>query len=461
MSPVPASDPTIEGARTWHSSSGYIPTLSVVVETDRDERSLTPWSYTPTLASRFPSNSRVELFILLDPDDDPAYLPFYFDYTEHRARQHLDVMLTVGYVRIEFYRLRSDGRLNHLWNFGVPLFALDAVREHRESWLGPSPDPFALAATAGEMLQMIDLRQRAVFESTLPSFDPRSLAANVSAAWERQLQVLDDAARSHATGRPIDERVLTEAAAELRLAEATEPRIIDPPDEKRIHPGEALLQISVKEDTRWFSAAVVYRTPDRTFHGVPLTLEPPDGDPTPGGPGPDPLTALLDPLRELAVQGVRDLVISAGHGAYSLPLHDATLRLGFRSATYCHTVRLMHRPPASSYDDRALILGYPGPATNYIAAADAELDIVAALTQAPRVTTGWRTAWPHTVHIAGHGVAGEREHESGILLANNDFLSAAGILRTVDASDTYIAFLSACSSGTGRIDVGRAARAIP
>ncbi|GAA1140829.1 CHAT domain-containing protein [Microbacterium aurantiacum] len=451
---------TIEGARTWHSSSGYVPTLFVVVETDRDERSLTAWSYAPALATRFLSSSRVELFILLDPDDDPAYLPFYFDYTEHRARQHLDVMLTIGHARIEFYRLQSDGYLQHLWNFGVPLFALDEVREHRERWLEPGPGPFADAATAGEMLQMIDLRQRAVFDSTLPSLDPRGSAAKVSAAWERQLCVLDDAAQSYAMGRPIDERVLAEAAGELRLAEATERRIIEPADEQRIHPGQALLQISVKEDTQWFSAAVVYRTPDRTLHGVPLTLEPPDDEPNLGGPGSDPLTALLKPLREIADKGISDLVISAGHGAYSLPLHDAVLRLGFRSATYCHTVRLMHRPRASS-DNRTLVLGYPGTATDYIAAADAELDIIAALTQARRVASGWRNAWPRTVHIAGHGVAGDREHESGILLADSDFLSAAGILRTVDASDTDIAFLSACSSGTGRINVGRAARAIP
>lgn len=453
---------TIEGARLWHSSCGYVPTLSVVVETDRDERSLLPWSYEPTLAARFPDDDSVELFIVLDADDDPAYLPFYFSYDNHRSSQQLDVMLSVGFVRIEFYRLQADGHLRHLWNFGIPFVSLDELQDHRDRWAGMSQSPFDVAPSPTELLTMIDQRQRALFESTLPSLDVRSGDPRVAAAWERQLQVLDDAARSHATGRIIDERILTEAATEVRAAEASVHRSINDPDGSRIQQGEALLHVSIKEDTGWFSSAVVCRRPDGSLHGIPVALDYVDMDSIDAITSlTDALVLLLEPLRELFTDGICDLVISAGLGAYSLPLHEAALRLGFRSATYLHSVRLLHRVPEVAPGAPPLIFGHPGEGPEYIAAADAELNIVASLTSGLRASADWRGEWPSVVHVAGHGIAGAREHESGILLADGDFLSAPAILRDVDAQETQIAFLSACSSGAGKFEIGRAAHAVP
>ncbi|MFJ6549952.1 CHAT domain-containing protein [Microbacterium sp. NPDC091676] len=454
---------TVDGARLWRSSSGYVATLSVVVETDRDERSILRWSYAPTLAARFPDEASVELFIVLDPDDDPAYLPFSFDYRAHTALQQLDVMLIVGLVRVEFYRLDPDGRLRHLWNFGIPFPSLGEIREHRAAWAGSTRGPMDITPSPTELLQMIDQRQRSVFESSLPSFDVRSSAPQVVDAWKWQLQVLDDAARTHARGGIVDERLLAEAASALRAAEATAERSLPPAHDKRIRAGEALLHVSVKEDTAWFSSSVVFRTPDGVLDGAVTPLDTLDDQdhPETDGSWSDSLTQLLDPLRELLSKGVTELVISAGLGAYSLPLHDAALRLGFRTATYAHALRLLHENRQPMVTGAALILGHPGEGSQYIAAADAELNIVASLTGSPRVSTGWRTAWPEVVHIAGHGIAGGREHETGILLANEDFLSAPAILRDVNAEGTAIAFLSACSTGTGRFDVGRSARAVP
>jgi hypothetical protein len=450
---------TTEGARFWRSSCGYIATLSVVVETDRDERSIHRWSYAPGMAVNFPDDASVELFIVLDPEDDPGYAPFYFRHGDYFSSQTLETMLTVGLVRIEFYRLQEDGQLRHLWNFGVP-FLSDKIREHRDRWAGRRN--LDLVASPSELLQMIDQRQRALFESTLPSLDDRSAAPSVIAARQWQLQILDDAARSHASGRIVDERLLNESASALRLAEATVKRDISVPDEGCVRPGEALFQISITEDAGWFSSAIVYRDLSGELRGTPLPLDSVNLNTLAANTPPrDALLTLLDPLREVMAEGIQDLVISAGLGTYALPIHDAALRLGFRTAVYCHSIRRMHESLGLPAVGKTLVLGHPGDQDQYLAAADAELNVVAALTQGSRAATGWRGAWPAIVHVAGHGIAGRREHEAGILLANDDFLSAPAILRDVVAEGTQVAFLSACSSGTGRFDIGRAAHAVP
>ncbi|MFD5600250.1 hypothetical protein ACFWHR_09345 [Leucobacter sp. NPDC058333] len=75
------------GARLWRASTGYVLTLTVVVETNRDERSLQRWCYQPDIGIQFPADSSVDLFMVLDADDDPAYLPFSFAYDDYRTAQ--------------------------------------------------------------------------------------------------------------------------------------------------------------------------------------------------------------------------------------------------------------------------------------------------------------------------------------------------------------------------------------
>ncbi|MFT4296763.1 MAG: CHAT domain-containing protein [Micropruina sp.] len=447
-----------EGARFWRASAGYVLTLTAIVETDRDERSLRRWCYAPSFGIRFPSDSSVDLFIVLDPEEDPAYLPFHFSYDDHRTAQQLDVLIEVGIVRIEFYRLIEEGDLLHLWNFGVPTTDLTILRDHRDQWVGEAPARIDPAPAAADLIAMIDQRQRALFDSTLPSIDTRSAAPAVAAAWERRLQVLEDAARRHAFGSPLDQELLSESATELRLAEAGVHRVPLHSNPEVLASGEALLHFSVEEQSRWFSAVVVYRGGNGTLDGQVLDLEivypAPDRATVTGA-----LVQLLTPLRVLLDRGITDLLISAGLGAYDLPLHDAALALGFRTASYSHSLRLHRRSSLSTGDLTGGVIGYAGSGGSHLAAAAAELEIVRAITDAV-VMADWRGSWPRLVHVAGHGVTGSREYESGILL-DDDLLSAPGILRSVDASATELTFLSACDSGAGVFRPGQVGRSVP
>ncbi|MFD5600249.1 CHAT domain-containing protein [Leucobacter sp. NPDC058333] len=372
----------------------------------------------------------------------------------------MDVLLEVGLVRVEFYRLREDGELRHLWNFGLPMGQLEPLREHRAQWSGVIRGRFDLLPSPIELLKMIDQRQRALFESTIPLAEASVSEAPVSGAWSRRLQVLEDAAQTHAGGGLIDERLLSESEEELRLAEATTPRMTWHPDPVWVKEREALLHISVMEDTGWFSAAVVYRTGAGDLRGNMLDLaaahfEIARSYTTLG----ESLIELLAPLRLLLDEGVSDLLISAGLGAYDLPIHEAALRMGFRSATYSHSLRPLQSLPADVKENACAVLGYAGAGAEYLGAAAAELDIVRALTGGHSLSD-WRGQWPRVLHVAGHGIAGAREYETGIRLAN-DVLSAPGILRSVDATKTQLAFLSACESGLGVFRPGRVARSVP
>ncbi|HEY0238686.1 MAG TPA: CHAT domain-containing protein [Friedmanniella sp.] len=449
-----------EGARFWRASAGYVATLTVIVETDRDERSLRRWCYEPTIGLSFPTDSSVEMFIVLDVDTDPAYLPFYFAYDDYRTAQQLDVILEVGLVRVEFYRLNEDGTLNHLWNFGVRTTGLDDLRAHRAKWGGEMRDHFNLIPSPTELLAMIDQRQRALFESTVPLVDVRATEPSVVDAWEHRLEVLEDAARSYAFGGLIDEKLLSESVDELRLAEASVRRTVRYPEPESVRVGEALLHISIKEDSGWFSAAVVYRGRCGDLEGHLLDLDAPVFEKA-FSPAEliDALVELFAPLHVLVERGVTDLLISAGLGTYGLPIHEAALRLGFQTATYSHSLRLLHPLPASIGDDVCAVLGYAGSGSDHIGAAEAELNIVRTITGGEAIND-WRARWPRVLHVAGHGVAGVREHEAGIRL-EHDFLSAPGVLRSVDARGTRLAFLSACDSGAGVFRPGQVARSVP
>lgn len=454
---------TAEGARMWRSRSGYVSTWSVVVETDQDERDLYAWTYNPVLAVEFPNDSSVKFYIVLDAEsNNRAYLPFHYSYEDYNSAVELDTLLTVCLVRIEAYRLDSTGELQHLWNFGIPIHLSERVQPHRSAWEGAVRDRFDLTATPQEIFKAIDQRQSSVFEHLLPTFDTRSAEPGVRAAWDRHLAILEHSAVTYATGGLVDDRLLKESASELRSAEAAVRRVTYSPSDDWIRSGEALLHIGLREDSGWFSTLIVFRTRDGVLHGLHNPIDSfvvETGDSV--GSWSSFLFDVMKPLGKILNLGVSHLIVSSGLGTYELPLHDAALRLGFESSIYAHSVRSPRSRRDEEVTSHALVLGHPGEGTDYIAAADAELDAVANLTGSVRSKTGWRADWPFTVHVAGHGIAGEREYQTGIALANGDFMSSAGILNGVDAQATDLAFLSACSSGTGRFEVGRAAHAIP
>ncbi|QSB22019.1 CHAT domain-containing protein [Curtobacterium sp. 24E2] len=444
-----------DGARFWHNSTGFVPTFHLVLESPRDEADFLRWTYRPAFSMEFLSDNRVVVYIVLDPEGDAATLPFYFSYEDWQSSEQLDLFAAIGLLRIEVYRIEADGVIKHLYNFGTTTDWVLPILQHRGRWGGKPNHPLSESLTPEELMKAIDQRQRAAFETTVPGLDPRSANDGVREAWERRLKVLDRAADTYSVGGIVDIEVLEETVIELRNAESRSREPHDDDFGAEIAPGEAVVHYGFREDLGWFSVAAVHRSEDGAYSGQFYdTTEAWREDSFASG-----IDDLVRPLVPLQAEGVKHLTVSAGAGAYALPLHDAALRLGFETVSYSHSLR---RRPASGRGDGVLVMGYSGAGRDHIPAVDAELSYVSSLYNAAVNVEpeAWRGNWPGVVHVAGHGVTGMREYEAGIYLQGS-FMSASGVLRSVDASDTGLAFLSACDSGAGEFAIGAIGKSVP
>ena len=153
-------------------------------------------------------------------------------------------------------------------------------------------------------------------------------------------------------------------------------------------------------------------------------------------------------LRGLVELGICKIVVNAHSVTYNLPYHEALLRMGFTEASYSHRAGTLNRG-CPSESTNTVVIGYAGAGTRHIKAVDTELEFVSELYDTT-VTESPLSKLPATVHLSGHGHAGSKNYEVGIEIdPTGPPLSSARVLMDLDATDSDLVYLSACSTGSG------------
>jgi len=458
---------TVDGARLFHSGSGYIASVFFVAESDEDEQALQKWMYSPEIGYRFENDNLAFLVIILQFPEGPGYLEYRYYHNDNRSADRLKALLGTGFLRLEIYRLCEDGTVRHRWNFGIDLMdSLAPLEQHLREWTkSHSPSLWPTAPSSTDVLQRMKHREQSLFESVLVPLSARNSSEEIDQAWKRRLQVLVNAANQYGKGGIIDDAQLAETHEILRNAEShRRPEPTAPLSTKCLGPHRAFLQLTVTSDGYIDGAAayiddsgeqraqiidlsrISFEGPSRNYRTLSIYLAEAFAE----------LDFLLD-------KGVKDLVLNVGSGIYNIPFHDALLMRGFSSVSYLHSLNVLRQPSSgcSNPQSQGIVVGYPGSGKQFLSAVGAEIELIGRVAKLNQQQTVPST-WPSIAHVTGHGTTGCREFEVGIDLGpDGGFLSGPRILQQIDASATEVAFLSACNSGAGDFQIGHQIRAVP
>jgi hypothetical protein len=456
------------GARMYYASTGHIPGWLIVAESEDELRAIHRWSYEPNFGFAVDLSGNPVLLIQLTfpSDDDTARAWWHYPLQDRRSVTRLRVLIAIGVVRLDVYKINVHARLEFVFAFGSPLPI--PVREAclvflEKNSLSASEVRLFHPTTPEDDLDTMTLVEGNMFDGL--SRGMHSLRTDASSglaeAFRDHLESLDSATAAVFGGLLSDDHFKeSREALRIALAQSERPER-DAIDVRLLGMGRAYLQFRVKldEPVRLVAyAAYIEGSGDlRT-----ITAEF-DGDFSSSWDIDEQAAALSTGLHELGAMlsdGVSKLVVCPAPAAYNLPYHEALLRLGFEEVSYTHRVATLQRAVRSGTEEIAVV-GFAGEGARYIEAVDTELEIVSRLHNVAR-TTIISGALPRLVHLAGHGHAGKLSYETAMEIgADGPPLSSARVLLDFDASNCELVFLSACSSGRGAYDLDQVAEAIP
>jgi len=460
---------TVQGARMWYASSGFVPGWLIVAESDEELRAIMRWTYEPGFGIDY-SDSRALTFVfpLKFVSDENSYAAYRYRLDDLQHMHWLSTLLAVKLVRLDIYRLDAAGRLKFVFAFGTPLppEVIDEARSHLREVM-PNEDNIQLfgESTPADWLQLMSQTERNSFENLAVCAEELRTRSELGAAYRHYLRVVDTATSASLRGSLFDTRTYAEAKEVLRTAISRHPIEHRPIELQYLGAGRGLVQfvLTLDQPASLRAFAAYLRSDGETVtEQFEFSTEIDLGF---SYNTIDELCAYLRDglvqLRSLKSEGVESLVISVGAGVYNLPFHEALMELGFLEISYTHRVGSLAPEPVPSSNTPALVCGYAGNGSDRIASVDVELGIVTAL------TAGAIRALPDTlpgvVHLAGHAVTGDQPYEMAMWLGPADTkpLSSAGVLLDVDASTTSLVFLSACSTGAGDFPAGELVEAVP
>ncbi|GHD51685.1 hypothetical protein GCM10008097_26800 [Mycetocola manganoxydans] len=462
---------TVNGARMFNTSAGYVSAWMFVAETDEELHAVNRWSYAPAMGLDLDQDQRGVTFVvpLEFGPADTGYLTYHYNVTNASSLNWLRALLAVGVLRIEVYRLDPSSRLQYVTSFGflLPEEIREAGRAIVSDLLAASGEPswFTPMAALDGLTYMRQI-ERTFFENLAVCAPELDRASSVGIAYRHRLQILKSATADWFRGAAVDDRLLSEATEKLRIEVSKSTReALEPLPIENLGPGRAIVQFVATLDAPLTLRAYTAYVDDETqLHyetfefsaELDLSQLPDDLEE---------LTAYLAEglrrLREIQEKGIKFAVVSAGAGIYNLPFHEALLALGFEEASFTHRVEsLLPRPAVDGAGD-SLVLGFSGEGASHIPAVDTEVAIVRSITQAAHNDDFHTGPLPSVVHLAGHARTGSREYEVGIQLGPAAPLSAAAVMLDLDLSETDVVFLSACSTGAGDFPVGELIGATP
>jgi len=456
------------GARMFYASTGHVPGWLIVAESDDELQAIHRWSYEPRFGfGRDGSGNPVLSIQLTFPSDQQtAYAWWHYPLDDLRSVTRLRTLIATGIVRLDVYRISSASRLEFVFAFGcpLPLQLREACREYLEASSLPPADVhlFHPSTPLGDLTRMT-MAERSMFDGLSRGVQElrTQSTSSLAMAYRRYLETLDTTTAAALGGVAGDD--LYQASREnwrIALAQQGQPsrELIDL---TLLGAGRGFAQFQVKLDEPTQLVAHVAFLNDSGE--LTTSMVEFDGKLSTGWEIEQQAAALTAGLAEfdqLLTNGVTKLVVCPAPAAYNLPLHEALLRLGFQEVSYTHRVgTLVARVRETAAD--AAVVGFAGEGPRHISAVDTELEIISHLYATSRALhlTG---SLPRIVHLAGHGHAGNRTYETAMeISATEPPLSSARVLLDLDASDSDLVFLSACSSGAGAYLPDQLAEAIP
>ncbi|MEO6504036.1 MAG: CHAT domain-containing protein [Jatrophihabitantaceae bacterium] len=461
---------TVQGARMWYATSGFVPGWLIVAESDEELRAILRWTYSPAFGVD-PSNPKQITFVfpLEFASNDTSEPAYRYQLHDVQLLQWLRTLLAIKLIRLEVYQLDVNGHLNFVFTFGtlLPPELIEKARGHLNEMMPDEADIHLFKdSTPTEWLVLMSQTERNTFASLAMCAGELGTESELGDAYRHHLHLVDAATSASLRGGLFDTRAYAEAKESLQTSISRHPREEPRPLQlEYLGAARGLVQFVVTVDepvALQAFAAYLKADGEAVVKRFEFSIEIDLGfryrtiDELCGY-----LRNGLTQLKSLQAEGVESLVISAGAGIYNLPFHEALMELGFLEVSYTHRVASLAPRPVDPTDAPALVCGYAGAGSNRIASVEVELDIVAALVG--KATRALSDTLPSIAHLAGHAKAGGQPYEIGMWLGPADGrpLSSANVLLEVDASAASLVFLSACSSGAGDFPVGELVEAIP
>jgi hypothetical protein len=446
----------VAGARMFYASVGFVPGWLIVAESEDELNAIRRWTYnthSSFFAGENDSGALVVGFDMTLPSDgESVQASWLYSLDDALSLSRLKTMVAIGLIRIDIYRISADAQLEYVHSFGcaLPTELTDTLREHLVEHELPQEEVrrFSPMTTQERLLTMAQIEQHA-FESLHHSLcaDPLS---KLGTTFRHYLEVVDATTAATFKGYPADLQAHQAAREALRLAIGTSGRrTIEPIDLGRLGRDRAYAQFRFAQDApTQLVADVAYldqhgeiAVESHEFAGAfnaSWSVERQS----------EALARGFHELRRLIELGVCKIVVNAHSVTYNLPYHEALLRIGFTEASYSHRAGTLNGR-GTSKSTSAVVIGYAGEGPRHIKAVDTELKFVKELyaTTVAELALG---KLPATVHLSGHGHAGSKNYEVGIEIdAKGPPLSSAQVLMDLDANDTDLVYLSACSTGSG------------
>jgi hypothetical protein len=455
------------GARFSHASTGNVPGWFFTSENDDEVRAFQGWTYRPAFSFRV-SGLLVELcFVLTYPEGDQA--PVWYRYSLDSLMQLLDLkaMLAIGLVRVDHYNIDAEGRLRHIQSFGTAL-PPDLVVACREAVTANSSGVEARLEVgmgeAGEFLEAMAIIDRNDYEGLDAFIEARTNQSDsaVGDAYRHMLETVDSATRDVSRGSLVDDRPYREAREVVRQALAKHNRGAEPFDLSVLGKSRAYMQLKLHQESFFLYCFTVYVDDDdqpvaKDFEfsdTIDLRRLPGDIE--------EAVAALAEGFAELGSlveRGVEKLVARTSPILHGIPWHEALLRVGFSEVSYSHRLNaLASTAPARADSIRALVRGYAGRGSTYLAATDTELSVVAELYEPWTLDSGLP---PDVVHLSGHAVSGGSAFSVAIHDQPDRPLTSARVLLDWSLFGTSTVFLSACSTGTVDTSLDQVLEVIP
>lgn len=456
------------GARMFYTSTGNIPGWFIVAESDDELRAITHWSYNPAFGIYQDSGGAIIVAIPLTFQNGQSSRGEW-RYFPHRLADvmQLTAMLAIGMLRLDVYQLDAHGALSYIFAVGKTLpeeFIYTGINLLGKQTVPDKDLRLFERPTFDDVARSMSLVERNLFDGlneglvALRSTPDSALGQ----AFSRFLTALDSATASHLGG--VDgSQVYAQAREHWRIALAQGVRSVGDIDPSILGPGRAYVQFSLKVD--WpvrLIAVIVYvdesglpQFEKAEFDGE-INLEHNLEQQAAA------LAAGFTELGKLRALGVDYLVINPSTLAYNLPLHEASLLLGFSEVSFTHRLGTLFPRSYVTSRDNVEVVGFSGVGQRRIAAVDVELDVVRRLYGGSSSSNQISRPISSILHIAGHGFTGFESYSIALDYdANDSLLTSARVLQQFEASETRIVFLSSCSSGEGKFRLNQVAEAVP
>ncbi|MFD7022497.1 CHAT domain-containing protein [Promicromonospora sukumoe] len=449
--------------RIGHSTTGMVPGWFATAESQSDLMHMRRLGYSGGMSIRADDDTfRITVHALDEDGSTPILRAEYLYSTDPQSLQDLAILAAMHFVLFDLYQLTESRELRHsgTWNIPVPMEIVDKIID----WLRPRFTSLDLDAALDSLpshreeaslrVEAAESRRHEVAHLVRERIEGR-LTASMRKSLSDYLDAIQRASSMgyYAHADPV--------GAELRDAHSAMRSLIN--DTRKIGhldidlalqtlgPGRAILyfepNIAASEVVAgWIDADGVARhdwfdMPDMRTHVNAGELES--------------LAALKFVLSNIAAelrrQGIEHVVLSPPPTAYTLPWHQAFLELGFRTASYAPSLRLLqpiHRERTENFAVDNVIAGWSGRGKAHIPGVSAELAAVrrlygdSALRSLP--PEGGHLGF---LHLAGHGHAGYSEAISAIQLGADSRVSGYHVLANMELIDTELVVLSGCSTG--------------